>query len=66
VAETLRRSIEQLHVTGQVIVAGQRLRSARVLPELYQQRGAAHAPRSVPGMLGRGPHLISRHGAPAG
>jgi murein L,D-transpeptidase YcbB/YkuD len=41
VAETLRRSIEQLHVTGQVIVAGQRLRSARVLPELYQQRGFA-------------------------
>ena len=39
VTETLRRSIEQLHVTGQVIVAGQRLRSARVLPELYQQRG---------------------------
>ncbi len=39
VAETLRRSVEQLHVTGQVIVAGQRLRSARVLPELYQQRG---------------------------
>nr|WP_240901236.1 peptidoglycan-binding protein [Thioalkalivibrio sp. XN279] len=35
----MRRSIEQLHVTGQVIVAGQRLRSARVLPELYQQRG---------------------------
>lgn len=39
VAETLRRSVEQLHVTGQVIVAGQRLRSVRVLPELYQQRG---------------------------
>ena len=39
VAETLRRSIEQLHVTGQVTVAGQRLRSAQVLPELYQQRG---------------------------
>jgi murein L,D-transpeptidase YcbB/YkuD len=39
VAETLRRSVEQLHVTGQVIVAGQRLRSASVLPELYQQRG---------------------------
>ena len=39
VAETLRRAVEQLHVTGQVIVAGQRLRSASVLPELYQQRG---------------------------
>lgn len=39
VTETLRRSVEQLHVTGQVIVAGQRLRSAAVLPELYQQRG---------------------------
>ncbi len=35
VVETLRRSVEQLHSTGEVLVAGQKLRSATALPEIY-------------------------------
>jgi murein L,D-transpeptidase YcbB/YkuD len=40
-AETVRRSVEQLRSTGRVRVAGQELRAASVLPEIYEQRGFA-------------------------
>ena len=39
VAETVRRSVEQLRSTGEVTVAGRKLRSARTLPEIYEARG---------------------------
>ncbi|HRP85889.1 MAG TPA: peptidoglycan-binding protein [Gammaproteobacteria bacterium] len=39
VAETIRRSVEQLRSTGEVTVAGRKLRSARTLPEVYEARG---------------------------
>ncbi|MFU8896003.1 MAG: peptidoglycan-binding protein [Gammaproteobacteria bacterium] len=39
VAETLRRSVEQLHSTGAVLVAGQQLRSATALPQIYASNG---------------------------
>ena len=39
VAETLRRSVEQLRSTGRAPVAGRELRAAQVLPEIYEQRG---------------------------
>jgi len=39
VAETLRRSVEQLRSTGEVTVAGRKLRSASALPEAYEARG---------------------------
>jgi L,D-transpeptidase YcbB len=39
VVETVRRSVEQLRSTGEVTVAGRKLRSARTLPEIYETRG---------------------------
>lgn len=39
VGETIRRSVEQLRSTGDVTVAGRRLRSAVALPEVYETRG---------------------------
>lgn len=39
VTEALRRSVEQLRSTGEAVVAGQVLRSARTLPEIYEARG---------------------------
>jgi L,D-transpeptidase YcbB len=39
VAETIRRSVEQLRSTGRVTVAGQSLRSLDALPEIYETRG---------------------------
>lgn len=39
VAETLRRSVEQLRSTGEATIAGRRLLSARALPEIYETRG---------------------------
>lgn len=39
VAETVRRTVEQLRSTGAVTVAGRKLRSARTLPEIYEARG---------------------------
>lgn len=39
VTESLRRSVEQLRSTGAAVVAGQTLRSARTLPEIYETRG---------------------------
>lgn len=39
VAETLRRSVEQLRSTGEVTVAGRKLRSVHSLPEIYEARG---------------------------
>lgn len=39
VVETVRRSVEQLRSTGEVTVAGRKLRSARTLPEIYEARG---------------------------
>jgi L,D-transpeptidase YcbB len=39
VAETIRRSVEQLRSTGEVTVAGRKLLSAQTLPEIYEARG---------------------------
>lgn len=39
--ETIRRAVEQLRSTGEVTIAGQRLRSAQALPEVYESRGFA-------------------------
>lgn len=39
VAETLRRSVEQLRSTGEVTVAGRKLRSVIALPEVYEISG---------------------------
>jgi L,D-transpeptidase YcbB len=39
VAETLRRSVEQLRSTGEATIAGRRLLSARALPAIYETRG---------------------------
>jgi L,D-transpeptidase YcbB len=39
IAETIRRSVEQLRSTGEVTVAGRRLLSAQALPEIYEARG---------------------------
>lgn len=39
VGETIRRTTEQLRSTGEVIVAGRKLRSAKALPEIYEARG---------------------------
>jgi L,D-transpeptidase YcbB len=39
VAETLRRSVEQLRSTGEATIAGRRLLSARALPDIYETRG---------------------------
>lgn len=41
VTETIRRAVEQLRSTGEVTIAGQRLRSAQALPEIYESRGFA-------------------------
>lgn len=39
VVETVRRSVEQLRSTGEVTVAGRKLRSVHALPEIYEARG---------------------------
>jgi murein L,D-transpeptidase YcbB/YkuD len=39
VAETIRRTIEQLRSTGEATIAGRKLLSARGLPEIYEARG---------------------------
>jgi L,D-transpeptidase YcbB len=39
VAETLRRSVEQLRSTGETTIAGRKLLSVHALPEIYEARG---------------------------
>lgn len=39
VAETLRRSVEQLRSTGEVTIAGEKVLSRQALPEIYEARG---------------------------
>jgi murein L,D-transpeptidase YcbB/YkuD len=39
VAETIRRTVEQLRSTGEATIAGRKLLSARGLPEIYEARG---------------------------
>ena len=39
VAETIRRTTEQLRSTGEATIAGRKLLSARGLPEIYEARG---------------------------
>lgn len=39
VAETIRRSVEQLRSTGEVTIAGRKLLSATALPAIYESRG---------------------------